>query len=330
MIEPPRRKSAETVALSKILAPLRHMEFASGSVGFVLGLLILIGDSLPGLVGSGSPVASYLRRPEVMVWVFLVATQFGFWSSALPFQWRWVRDVQHEFHLRFSRDIAARFTEAVFIFVLPAVLLPAVMPRLGLPHQQVKLFFVNAASAVVAFVPVVGIWFVRAAVDSGFLAAPPADDQGEKAKARNYLFLREHLRRFMMFLGAMVSLGTLAKGAYRHACVSIGQHDNFPPEYVLLHGAFFTGLLALLYVPNYTRLVGAGHDLVDSIFPITSPDLDLRKLGEWESNRKGLEDLLQLRAKAFDDLRTSVSILAPLATSAISILLGDKILLDTK
>ena len=55
----------------------------------------------------------------------------------------------------------------------------------------------------------------------------------------------------------MISLGTLARGASRHAFFAAGGSPaDFPPEYVLLHGAYFTGLLALVYVPTYTRLAG--------------------------------------------------------------------------
>jgi len=99
---------------------------------------------------------------------------------------------------------------------------------------------------------------------------------------------------------------------------------------VLLHGAYFTGLLALVYVPTYTRLLAAGDAILDSVFPVSAPDLELKKVAEWQSNRKSLEDLLQLRAGALDNLRASVSILAPLASGAISVLVGDKLLLGSK
>ncbi len=129
----------------------------------------------------------------------------------------------------------------------------------------------------------------------------------------------------------MISLGTLAKGASRHAFIAArGNPADFPPEYVLLHGAYFTGLLALVYVPTYTRLVAAGGDILDSVFPVTAPGVELSRLAEWQSNRKSLEELLQLRTGALDNLRASVTILAPLASGTVSVLLGDKLLLGTK
>ena len=81
---------------------------------------------------------------------------------------------------------------------------------------------------------------------------------------------------------------------------------------------------------------GMGQDFAQSgkngpsIFPVTSTDVELRNLASWQANRRSLEELLQLRAGALDNLRASVTILAPLASGAVSVLLGDKLLLGTK
>jgi hypothetical protein len=125
----------------------------------------------------------------------------------------------------------------------------------------------------------------------------------------------------------MVTLATLSKGALRQAIVATGSPADiarFPTEYVLLQGAFFTGLMALLYIPIHARYVAAGEHLVESIFPFTSPGLDLTDLGKWQANRRRLEELLLLHSKAVNDVRASVTILAPLATGVISVWLGTK------
>jgi hypothetical protein len=128
-----------------------------------------------------------------------------------------------------------------------------------------------------------------------------------------------------MLLGAMVALATLAKGALRQAILATGGNAAaFPPEYVLLQGAYFTGLLALVYIPTYTLLAAAGADIVESVYPVTAPDLDWGDLSKWQSNRKSLEELLHLQAGAVHNFRASVSILAPVATSVMTVLLGAK------
>jgi hypothetical protein len=67
-----------------------------------------------------------------------------------------------------------------------------------------------------------------------------------------------------------------------------------------------------------------GADLLESVYPISKPDVDWKNLSRWQANRKSLEELLQLRPGAVDNLRASVSILAPTATSVITVLLGTK------
>ena len=154
-------------------------------------------------------------------------------------------------------------------------------------------------------------------------AGRPAISVQEKIEV--LLDLRAYLQRFITLLGAMVTLAALAKGALRQAILATGGNaSEFPPEYVLLQGAYFTGLLALVYIPTYSILAAVGADLVDSVYPVTAPDLDWDNLSEWQANRKSLEELLQLRSGAIHNLRASVSILAPVATSVVSVLLGVK------
>ena len=149
--------------------------------------------------------------------------------------------------------------------------------------------------------------------------------RSDRERIQVLLDLRAHLQRFITLLGAMVALATLAKGALRQAYLATGGNPaEFPPEYVLLQGAYFTGLLALVYIPTFTILAAIGADLVESTYPVTAPDLDWDKLAGWQANRKSLEQLLQLHSGAVDNLRASVSILAPVATSVVSVLLGTK------
>ena len=320
------RQGSLRAAAGRISAALRRLEFATGSVGFLFGILLMTGDCLRLRPGPDDACARFLRAPESMVWIFLVAAQVAFWFNSVPFQWRWKCEVRDGFGLAFTRDMGAKAALALLLFAAPAVVMAFLQPATMLAHRAAKLAVVNAIGVAVAFVPLVGIWYTRAAITAP--AGPGGAARDDKRRIRDYLLLRAHLQRFITFLGMMISLGTLAKGANRHAFVATtGRPDQFPPEYVLLYGAFFTGLLALVYVPIHTRLIAAGTALVDSVFAIDAPETDLKQLSGWHANRKSLEDLLHLEARAADDLRASVSILAPVASGVVSILLGDKLLL---
>jgi hypothetical protein len=318
--------------LKRVVAFAHRFEFATGTMGFLFGLAIMTWGSLPW-PGSGHSSDAFLRAPEALVWVFLIAAEFAFWFSALPFQWHWRCAIRDEFRIQPTSELRGKHILAVLMFIVPAAILALAQPPIQLTHHREKVLLVNLVAVFAAVVAIQGIWYVRAALgDVRWGWETPVDETTPaKEKVRDYLSLRESLQRFIAFLGMMISLGTLAKGGLRHAFVATGGSPSaFPPEYVLLHGAYFTGLLALVYVPTYTRLAAAGGALLDSVFTVTAPDVELRKLSEWQSNRKSLEELLQLRSTALHNLRASVVILAPLGSATLSVLLGDKLLLDTK
>lgn len=309
-----------------------RFEFATGTIGFLFGLAVMTWGSLPW-PGSGHSGDVFLHAPEALVWMFLIAAQFGFWFSALPFQWHWRCAIRDEFRIQPTNELRGKHILAVLMFIVPAAIMARSLPATQLTHHREKVLLVNLVAVFAAVVAVQGIWYVRAALgDVGWGWETRIDDTTRvKEKVRDYLSLRESLQRFIAFLGMMISLGTLAKGGLRHAFVATGGSPSaFPPEYVLLHGAYFTGLLALVYVPTYTRLAAAGGAILDSVFAVTAPEVELRKLSDWQSNRKSLEELLQLRSSALDNMRASVVILAPLGSAMLSVVLGDKLLLDTK
>ena len=138
------------------------------------------------------------------------------------------------------------------------------------------------------------------------------------------LDLRSHLQRFITLLGVMGAWPRWPRAHCGRLFSRPAAWRRVPPEYVLLQGAYFTGLLALVYIPTYTLFAVAGGDLVDSIYPVNTPDLDWGHLSRWRANRKSLEELLQLQSGAVHNFRASVAILSPVATSAVTVLMGAK------
>ena len=159
---------------------------------------------------------------------------------------------------------------------------------------------------ITALVAVAGIWYVRAAVEATFAENGSAVRQAIPVQKQIEIVidLRTHLQRYITRAGAMVALATLAKGALRQAILATGGNSaEFPAEYVLLQGAYFTALLALVYIPTYSILAEVGSDLVETIYPVTTGDLDWDHLSRWQANRKSLEGLLQLEGGAVHNLQ---------------------------
>jgi hypothetical protein len=89
---------------------------------------------------------------------------------------------------------------------------------------------------------------------------------------------------------------------------------------VLLYGAFFTLLLAVLYAPVYRRLLEQGRRLVDAVCPVPEP-----VSAEWSAayeKRRKLEELLQLQLTTSASFRAGIAIAAPLGSSIFGLLIG--------
>jgi hypothetical protein len=325
-----RRAGAEPKGGPKLgasILPRSTIEIALNCAGFFVGLLIMTGDYVVAERSLQPKNWEFLVSPQAMVWIFLVAGEFAFWATIIEPLWRWRSRLRLDYNLRLTREIGMKLAAAIVFFALPGFFLVRIVPDSNLGHHDAKMGLVNLIAMIVALVAVTGIWYVRAALEATFAGKGPGvrpmHSVGEGIQV--LLDLRGYLQRFITLLGAMVALSALAKGALRQAFLATGGDPaDFPSEYVLLQGAYFTGLLALVYIPTFTVLAAIGADLLESVYPIKKPDVDWGNLSRWQANRKSLEELLQLRSGAVDNLRASVSILAPTATSIIAVLLGTK------
>jgi hypothetical protein len=313
--------------LGATILPRSTAELALNCAGFFVGLLIMTGDYLVAGGSQDSLSWQFLASPKAMVWIFLVAGQFSFWAAIVEPLWRWRSRPRLDYGLRLTREILLKLLAAIVFFALPGFFLVFIVPDSNLAHHDLKMALVNLIAMIVALIAVTGIWYVRAALEATFAGKGPRHRPVASVQEGIQVLLdrRAYLQRFITLLGAMIALATLAKGALRQAYLATGGDPSaFPSEYVLLQGAYFTGLLALVYIPTFTVLNTIGADLLESTYPVTAPDLDWANLAQWQANRKSLEELLQLQSGAVDNLRASVSILAPVATSVITVLLGTK------
>jgi hypothetical protein len=321
----PRSKGG--LELGASVLPRSTAEIALNCLGFFVGLLTMTGDYL--VAGSSLEPKNwvFLGSPQAMVWIFFVAGEFAFWATIFEPLWRWRSRLQRDYGLRMTREIGIKLAAAIVFFALPGFFLVRIVPDSDLAHHDLKMGLANLIAVIVALVAVTGIWYVRAAVEQTFATKCPEARTARSVQEgiQAFLDLRDDLQRFITLLGMMVALSTLARGALRQAFLATGgSPEKFPSEYVLLQGAYFTGLLALVYIPSFTVLAAVGADILNSVYPIGGPNLDWDNLSRWEANRKSLEAILKLRSTALDSFRASVSILAPAATSVITVLLGTK------
>jgi hypothetical protein len=148
-------------------------------------------------------------------------------------------------------------------------------------------------------------------------AAGPVDRDDVPAA----LQARSQILRFLSVAGAVIGLAVLAAGALRKATVppEFLSEDQFPAEAVVLYGAFFTGLLLLVYVPAHLALKRFGQKIRDTYFPLSempAPDDDAFR--GWLDQRTNLETVLQLNVTPSQQLLASLFILAPLISAILT------------
>lgn len=169
------------------------------------------------------------------------------------------------------------------------------------------------------------IWFlaVAVAVAPSVLAMFRVGDASlhGNGRAADLVAWRAILQSQLAALGALVALGTLTAAAFRNAILAAfpDRAGALPPVNVLLYGAWFTVLLALVYVPPSERLRRQAQALVDEAFPI--PD---QFDGDWQQQlqRRGdLAAVLRIDETSRNSIQNALIIGGPLITSALTLLI---------
>jgi hypothetical protein len=187
-----------------------------------------------------------------------------------------------------------------------------------LPNFHVKIVLLNLLGASVALVGVIGITLVHAALADRF----PQKGTFDEHDVEKLLGLQAHLRRLLALDGVIIGAAVLSSGALRNALLAYNQDNptfSFPEEYVLIYGAFFSALLALVYTPAHLRHRDVARRLRDSFVPLPPHD------PSWSASydkRTKLEELFELQLTTSASFRTGVAILTPLSGAALSLLFG--------
>jgi hypothetical protein len=128
---------------------------------------------------------------------------------------------------------------------------------------------------------------------------------------------RQTLSTCLAVLSLLVTAALIDTGGLRRALLRHGLPDQrFPAELVLLYGAFFTLVTLLIYVPAYVTWRSRAHDFTDAVYPLPP---DARPEEDWSTGRTRLIQLLGADAPVSKNLTAAFGILAPLATSVLSV-----------
>jgi hypothetical protein len=134
--------------------------------------------------------------------------------------------------------------------------------------------------------------------------------------------LRRHLRTATMCLGAIIALAMVATGALRNA-VEAAHLDPPPETFVVLYGAWFTAVLAAIYLHVFGALEKRGHLIVRNAAPLGRRALvDTQEDDATKRRRKDLSEELELGGDPRKNLEGLVAVSSPLIGALLSQLGG--------
>lgn len=135
------------------------------------------------------------------------------------------------------------------------------------------------------------------------------------------------LLHFIELRGRMQSLFTMASillvGGIIHVAVrysmegALSKGNCTTSEEVLQEGLSYTILLACAYIPIHARFNRVGDQLLDS-FSAEPESAESEKITLWATNRKSLEDLMNLRSYEWKSFGPGLAVMAPALAGFVS------------
>jgi hypothetical protein len=203
-----------------------------------------------------------------------------------------------------------------------ALLLAVILPR-ALPAPRVELPFPDQFRRLAIFYLFAGLGLFPAT--SGMLLvraeALKADSNSFAAARHSVGALVEQRQSLVLFLGVaafIIVLVIMAFAGYRRALIADGR--DYPATFLLLIGAFFSVLIAVLFVPAYLAVQEAAQAAVDALVPLS--DVTFPK-HEWFQRQSDLRAFLGLDVSVVGVFSAAFAVLTPVASSVLAAYLSD-------
>jgi len=145
---------------------------------------------------------------------------------------------------------------------------------------------------------------------------PWGDTTSNLVAITDLLWIRGQLQRFLAVLAMVIAGNILVAAAFRRLLLVYRNQPPIDSSILVVYGAMMTGLLALLFVPAYIAWLSKARMLRDELCPWPSDGIPGH---EWYVSRVDLEDLLNLKVSASAAFTTGLGLLAPFASSLITV-----------
>lgn len=271
-------------------------------------------------LGNRQDAASwdFVSNPEFLVWLFLIWILTALFTIIPFYIIPSVNQLRKYCPYKLMTHTLSSLTFLLLFFV-PYLLTPFFEVKLPFEFKLIyfrqKILVIMLLGFFGSVLPTaIGIWLIQSGIHHTIDTAESIDH-----KVRRYLDFRALLQRFITIMGVIVGLATLGTGASRSAHIAAGiPESDFPALLVLLYGAYYTTLTAVLYIPANSQLLNVGRNIRDMLCQKSTEKLDSWK--DELANRAAVDELLQLKT-TLKSFQSAVAISAPLISGIVSALL---------
>lgn len=285
-----------------------------GTVGFVVGrTYILHAHDASAYHGAA--------RGDLELWAVLVGAFTGYAAAADIVSVVWTHRLLGLFVTKVGPLTKGRWVAVIALTPLPVSFLTFFSRGSGAlsASYEHQVFVVTVFGIITAVLGLRGLLVIRSLAldDSQWPASEPAE-----CRIGMVTRLRTELRRFLAMLGLLLTITVVATAQRRASLLALTPGTIFPPQYVVLYGLAFAGLLALYHGAASIAIDGRSERIVARYAPLPSPedadfDAGLKK-------RTSLQGLLGLGTGWQQSFQNGVIVLAPLLTALIGSALPTK------
>jgi hypothetical protein len=196
----------------------------------------------------------------------------------------------------------------------------------ALPGFSTKFFILKMLTITVVMLHLSSMFGVHLQLAGQLRRSLAAGEEPEAERlaedVQRYQQLRSRLERLLGFCAAIIGLSILITGAMRSLLkeVSPGPPELLAPGHVMAFGAYYTWLLALIYLPIRKTLQDVGHALAEGLMRQSLGKRVTWK--QWHEERQALRTWLGLQGSALQELQQGLFVLVPLLAGISSLALG--------
>lgn len=290
---------------------------ALGAIGFSLGIAVArVG------VGETPHSAAFAKTAGFSVWSATTGFEVALWVIC----WTKANGIGCEIRSRLPKISVWPFIVVIVALVIALRFALLLYPTLHTPvyGMRIRQAILQIIGILAASPALFGIWRIQA-----WLRSPAAEIPSPLAIVQplpgrliaDMIFARDTLKRLLFILSLMIGAVVFATGSLRSALITAGMTPSqFPAASVVLFGALFTAILALLFAPAYVELRDLQRRIRDSVSRIPNDGIPPES---WYVERERLSALLQLDSSSLEAIRSVTLLLGPFFTALATLFVHD-------